>query len=100
YQLKLRNMQTRPRDFIVSIKGLPGAKMWDSMSSEADAAATLSIAAGPDRLETRRVLVRVPRERLGDEQTEFRFVVRAADGETDSRTTRFNGPEGAGTDDQ
>ncbi|MBU3079363.1 cytochrome c oxidase accessory protein CcoG [Sphingomonas quercus] len=93
YTVKLRNMEARPRDVSLSIEGLPGGVMWDSMSGEAGAGRTLRLTIAPDQVEQHRLYVRAPGE--GGAKEPFVFVVRALDDEpaSDREETRFDRPE-------
>ncbi|WP_431470592.1 cytochrome c oxidase accessory protein CcoG [Sphingosinithalassobacter sp. LHW66-3] len=92
YTVKIRNMETRPRPVRVSIEGLPGAVMWDSLGSDDSAAAALEIEVGPDQVERRRIYVRAPRE--GEAPAEFRFRLTSLDGTPaeDVDSVRFDRP--------
>lgn len=92
YTVKLRNMQSRPREMELSIVGLPGAMMWtDDMNRDSAARAIVREVAADVALPLR-VYVMAPR---GSEEQDFSFKVTAldAEGETDSTETAFNAPE-------
>ena len=93
YTLKLRNMESRPRDMEVTIEGLPGALMWtEEMSSDA-ATTTVTREVAADAIETMRAYVIVPAGEA--ESREFSFVVTSLDeqGESDTAGTRFDAPQ-------
>jgi cytochrome c oxidase accessory protein FixG len=48
YTVKLRNMESRPRQMEVAIEGLPGAVMWTDDMDRGDAKPALTIAVPPD----------------------------------------------------
>lgn len=95
YTVKVRNMETRPRPVRISIEGLPGALVWDSLSEESSAAQSITLTVGPDQVERRRLYVRAPR--AGAQPADFRFRVTALDpqGGGDDDATRFDRPETA-----
>ncbi|AJP71809.1 cytochrome c oxidase accessory protein CcoG [Sphingomonas hengshuiensis] len=93
YTVKVRNMETRPRPVRISIEGLPGALVWDSLSEESTAAQSLTLTVAPDQVERRRLYVRAPR--TGPQPADFRFRVTALDpqGGGDDDAARFDRPE-------
>lgn len=94
YTVKLRNMESRPRDMEIAMDGLPGAKMWtDDMPSE-EAVRTLTRKVPADATDVVRLYVVVPD---GTPAQEFSFTVRSLDekGESDSAETNFEAPETA-----
>ncbi len=95
YTLKLRNMESRPREMDISIEGLPGAVMWSEEMSHNSAARSITREVPADAIETMRAYVVAPRHTEGQD---FTFVLRSLDeqGETDSGEARFDAPEGHG----
>ncbi len=91
YTLRLRNMESRPRDMEIAIEGLPGAMMWSDTIRRGDAAASLTVAVPADQIETVRAYVTVPE---GTRAQDFAFRVTSLDEqrETDTATTRFSAP--------
>ncbi|MDH4987131.1 cytochrome c oxidase accessory protein CcoG [Aminobacter anthyllidis] len=92
YTVKLLNMVPEPRNFELSIEGLPGAAM-SVVGMDLPESRSITVEAEPDKLKTIRVYVRQPRENLADGQS-FKFiVVDKAGSETDSYVAKFNVPE-------
>jgi cytochrome c oxidase accessory protein FixG len=92
YTLKLRNMETRPRELRLELQGLPGATMWtDDMAREA-ASRSMLRQVEADSTRALRVYVIAPPQ---TEPGELRFVVSGVgdDTATDSATARFDAPE-------
>ncbi len=92
YTLKLRNMESRPRDMEIAIEGLPGAVMWTDTIRASDAAATQTVTVPADLVRQVRAYVAVPE---GARSQEFTFRVTSLDEqrETDTVETRFDAPE-------
>lgn len=93
YTLKIRNMESRPREMEIELVDLPGAVMWtDSISSDM-AAAKQTVSVEPDQVRTVRAYVAEP---AGAKAQEFSFRVTSLDeeGETDIVKTRFDAPGG------
>ncbi|HEY4545075.1 MAG TPA: cytochrome c oxidase accessory protein CcoG, partial [Pedomonas sp.] len=93
YTIKLLNMEPRPRTFTLTLEGPAGALMWDSYTTEAAAAETLSIPVGPDQTESRRIYVRVPAKSLSGSKADIRFIARAGEGAVVEHATHFDGPQ-------
>jgi cytochrome c oxidase accessory protein FixG len=94
YTVKLRNMESRPRQMRVSLNGLDGGTMWtDTMGAER-AARELEFAVTADATETVRVYVVSPR---GTASQDFAFDLLALDeqGESDVAEARFETPGGS-----
>jgi cytochrome c oxidase accessory protein FixG len=91
YTLKLRNMETRPRTMLVTLDGLPGAKLWTDAMPRESAARALRIEVAPDQVAPVRAYVLAP---AGTRHQEFRFTLRALDAEggSDSGETSFDAP--------
>ncbi len=92
YTLKLRNMESRPRDMEISIEGLPGAVMWTESVNRAQAAPTQIVSVPADLVRQVRAYVAVP---AGTPSQEFSFRVTSLDEqrESDIVQTRFDAPE-------
>ena len=91
YTLKLRNMQSRPREMEISLQGLNGAVMWtDGMPREA-AARSLRMTVAADAIQTVRAYVVVPSGTAGGA---FAFHLRTLDAapESDTSETSFVTP--------
>lgn len=93
YTLKIRNMESRPRDMEIAVVGLPDALMWTDRISRDDAAPSQTVAVEPDQVRTVRAYVVAPE---GTAETQFNFRVTSLDdqGETDMVETRFDAPGG------
>ena len=92
YTLKLRNMESRPRDMEISVAGLPGAVMWTDTIKRADAAPVQTVTVPADQTRAVRAYVAVPE---GVTTQEFAFTVTSLDEqrESDRVETRFDAPE-------
>ena len=93
YTVKLRNMQTRPRQMEVSLSGLTEGAMWKEGQSRDQATRTISITVPPDALAKLPIFLVAPGSGKGTEK--FAFTVRSTDGEaeTDSAEAIFERPE-------
>jgi polyferredoxin len=95
YTVKVLNKEARPRDFMVSVEGLPGARIWEALDTRGEAAPTYRVRVRPDGLETLHLYVKAPTAVLAGERTDFRFVAVAADsGERAGEDARFDAPAG------
>jgi cytochrome c oxidase accessory protein FixG len=92
YTVKLRNMQTRPREMEIDLAGLPGAAMWRDNESRDQAVRSLRITVPADALAKVPIFVAAPGN--GAVSEKFAFTVRSTDGEneTDSTETMFERP--------
>ncbi|MGH6760290.1 MAG: cytochrome c oxidase accessory protein CcoG [Phyllobacterium sp.] len=79
YTVKLLNMIPQPREFRVSIEGLPDATV-TVQDSQPGAAGDYIIPVEPDRLTTLRVFVSVPAASISGERTPFKINVADVDG--------------------
>jgi len=91
YTLKVRNMQSRPREMEITLDGLKPGKMWSDDIPEDDASRVLRRLVAADAIETVRAYVVVPQ---GTPAQPFSFHLRslAEDGETDVAETKFEAP--------
>ncbi|MFM5918170.1 MAG: cytochrome c oxidase accessory protein CcoG, partial [Novosphingobium sp.] len=92
YTLRLRNMESRPRQMEVSIEDLPGAKMWDESISRDHAASRLTFTVPADQLLQVRAYVVAP---ANTRSREFEFKITSLDDshETGEAETKFTAPE-------
>ena len=60
YTLKLRNMESRPREMEVSVEGLPGARMWTDTINAREAAPSITFNVPADQIRTVRAYVMAP----------------------------------------
>jgi cytochrome c oxidase accessory protein FixG len=91
YTVKIRNMETRPRNVTVTLEGLPGAVMWTETGSRETAGRTLAVTVPADALQKLRIFVAAP---AGEERREAAFALRALDAEGGSGRigVTFEGP--------
>ena len=89
YEVKLRNMQSRPRTMEIGATGLAGARIWNRDGNRRDAAPTLKVAVPADSVAKLTLFVAVPA--TGPDNSDFALTVRALDDEggADSARTRF-----------
>ncbi|MEN7537731.1 cytochrome c oxidase accessory protein CcoG [Aurantiacibacter flavus] len=91
YTLRLRNMESRPREMRVAIDDLPGAVMWSDTIAAENAAPAQTFTVPADQTLTVRAYVSAPADTLpGD----FAFTLTSLDeqGESDRTETSFNAP--------
>ena len=93
YTLKLRNMESRPREMEIAVEGLPGALMWTDTIGRDDAARTQIKTVPADQVLSVRAYVIAPE---GTSTQEFNFRVTSRDEQQESATTetRFDTPGG------
>jgi cytochrome c oxidase accessory protein FixG len=93
YTLKLRNMESRPRDMEVALQGLTGGQMWADTITRENAATKQKFLVPADQTLTVRAYVLAPESGAS---TQFSFGLTSLDEkrETDSVSTRFNAPGG------
>jgi cytochrome c oxidase accessory protein FixG len=91
YTLKIRNMETRPRPVRITVEGLPGASLWDSLASEKQASTSLQLTVPADQVEKRRIYVRAPRS--GPENYALRLEALDGQEAVDTDEVRFARPE-------
>ena len=92
YQVKIRNMEARPRSVEVSLAGIPGV-VWDEHGSREAGARSLRVTIEPDRVTKLQLFVAAPA--AGPQRAEISFTVRALDREGGSDTDHsfFERPE-------
>jgi hypothetical protein len=91
YTLKLRNMESRPRQMRIVLEGLPGAAMWTDEIGRADAARSVTASVPADSTASLRVYVIAPPDTPGQE---FEFDVTSMDEQVEmaEAETRFSAP--------
>jgi cytochrome c oxidase accessory protein FixG len=91
FSVKLRNMESRPREMEVAVSGLPGATMWSDDRPRSAAARALKQAVAADQSRIVRIYVIAP---SGTQAQDFGFTVRALDqeGGRDDHQTHFDAP--------
>ena len=92
YTVKLRNMQSRPRQMRINLEGLPGAAMWTDDMPRENAARALVRAVAADSVANLRIYVIAPPATAGQD---FAFTVASLDrqAESDTGEARFDAPE-------
>jgi cytochrome c oxidase accessory protein FixG len=98
YTLRLRNMESRPRQMEIALEDLPGAKMWDDTISRQQAASKLSFMVPADQLLAVRAYVVAP---ANTRSREFEFRITSLDEshESGEAETKFSAPEAKAGDD-
>ena len=91
YTLKLRNMESRPRQFEVTLAGLPGAVMWSDRIDRKQAARRLTVTVAADSTQALRTYVLAPPGTLSQD---FAFSLKSLgpQAETARGETRFAAP--------
>ncbi|MBX7535337.1 cytochrome c oxidase accessory protein CcoG [Qipengyuania sp. GH1] len=92
YTLKLRNMESRPRDMEIAIEGVPDAAMWTDTIAYRDAAAVQTVTVPADLVRQVRAYVAAPAGTVPQTLT-FRVTSLDQQRETDAVETRFDAPE-------
>jgi cytochrome c oxidase accessory protein FixG len=95
YTVKLRNMEDRPRDVVLSIEGLPNGAIYTDDMEASEAKASLNMQVPADETKRVRVYAVTPR---GAKPVGFLFDLKANDkeGGHDSSRTTFTTSEGNG----
>ncbi len=90
YTVKIINKQHAERHFTLAVEGLPGASI-DIVGNDVSAA---DLQVDPDDLESYRVFVSAPRDSLGDDSVDLRFLITdKADGAQVTYDSVFRGPK-------
>ena len=92
FTLRLRNMESRPRQMEIALEDLPGAKMWDESISRAQAADKLTFTVPADQLLQVRAYVVAPAN-ARTREFEFRITSLDAGRETGEAKAKFTAPE-------
>ena len=92
YTLKLRNMESRPRDMEIAIEGVPDAAMWTDTIAYPDSAAVQTVTVPADLVRQVRAYVAAPAGTVPQTLT-FRVTSLDQQRETDAVETRFDAPE-------
>ncbi|MXO96382.1 cytochrome c oxidase accessory protein CcoG [Erythrobacter aquimaris] len=92
FTLKIRNMESRPRDMEIALEGLEGGVMWTDAIGRDEAAATQTVTVAADQVRTIRAYVMAPHDAKSQD---FAFTVTSLDEqrESDHVETRFDAPE-------
>ena len=91
FAVRLRNMEGRPRQFAITIDGVPGAKMWSDDMGQASAARRLVRTVAADQTDSLRLYVAAPRG-TGPQQLGFTMTALDAEGGTVRYASRFDAP--------
>ena len=93
YTVKVRNMETRPREVELVIKGLPDAVAWTTNGSRETASHRVKVSVAPDSVQKVRLFVAAPS--AGPARTDFEIEAIALTGNErgDSDSVRFERPE-------
>ncbi|NMW30527.1 cytochrome c oxidase accessory protein CcoG [Altererythrobacter sp. RZ02] len=92
FTVRIRNMESRPRDMKLEIGGLPDGLMWTDDTARADAARSIIRAVPADATQPVRVYVIAPSDTVTQN---FTFTVTSQDeqSEQDAAEVRFESPE-------
>ncbi|MDZ7587642.1 MAG: FixG Ig-like domain-containing protein [Parasphingorhabdus sp.] len=93
FTVKVRNMETRPREVELVVKGLPSAVVWTSTGSRETASQRVKLSVAPDAVQKVRLFVAAPA--AGPARTDFEIEAIALSGNErgDSDSVRFERPE-------
>lgn len=93
YTVKVRNMEARPREVELVIKGLPNAVAWTTNGSRETASQRVKVNVTPDSVQKVRMFVAAPA--TGPARTDFEIEAIALSGNErgDSDNVRFERPE-------
>jgi cytochrome c oxidase accessory protein FixG len=91
YTLKIRNMESRPRQMEVALEGLAGGVFWTDTIQRDDAATTQVFTVPADQTQTVRAYVIVPPDSTPGEFA-FRVTSQDEQRESESETTTFDMP--------
>ena len=95
FDVRIRNMENRPREMTLGLDGLDGAVMWSGSGNRDQALRSFTITVPPDQLLSTRVFVAAPF--AGETSEDFGFTVSAGEGEdaeTAIEAARFTRPGG------
>ncbi|MDT0574945.1 cytochrome c oxidase accessory protein CcoG [Croceicoccus sp. F390] len=95
YTLKLRNMESRPRDMEIAVAGLPGAVMWTDSIGREEAASKQTVSMPADQTRTVRAYVMAPPDTKAQDFT-ISVTSLDAQAERDENSTRFTAPGDTG----
>ena len=95
YTVKVRNMETRPRDVELVVTGLPGASVWTADTDRVDGKTTVDLRVAPDSIQKVRLFVAASAK--GPERADFSISAKAKSGNEkgDSDVVVFERPEGS-----
>lgn len=91
YQVKIRNLEARPREVEVTMTGVPGV-IWTEGGNRDGASRSVRLRLEADKVAKERIFVAAPE--AGPQRAEISFTVRALDGgETATTSNYFERPE-------
>jgi cytochrome c oxidase accessory protein FixG len=92
YEIKIRNLEARPRDVELTIGGMPGT-IWTETGDRARGGRSVRVRLEADKVARERIFVAAPLP--GPQRSDLAFTVRALDpqGETATTTSFFERPE-------
>ena len=92
FTLRLRNMQSRPRDMEIALVGLPGAVMWNERIARKAATRSMIVPVPADSTQTLRAYILSP---SGTPAQDFTFTLTSLDqeGESDRVETHLAAPQ-------
>ena len=93
YTVHVQNKHHDERTFVLSVEGLPGARL-AVVDAENDLAAEMTVTA--DQMESFRIFVTVPRGGVHEEATDITFRLRGAGGEMVQYDSVFRAPDHGG----
>jgi cytochrome c oxidase accessory protein FixG len=93
YTLKLRNMESRPRQMEIALQGLPGALLWTDTIAQTAAARSQVFEVPADETRTVRAYVAAP-PRTAQQTFAIVLISRDEQAERDVSETLFNAPGG------
>lgn len=93
YTIRVRNMQSRPREMEIRIEGVPGAVLWDEGGARESAGRSIRLTVPADEVARTRLFVAAPG--AGEPHADLVFDVRALDreGGEDRESSSFERPE-------
>ncbi|MBX9796703.1 cytochrome c oxidase accessory protein CcoG [Sphingomonas sp.] len=98
YTVKIRNMETRPRDFTIAIGALPQAVLWSDAGNRDAAGRSIVVHVAPDQVAAVQLFVAAPVAGPEQARIDFRLTARDAEGGQVVRTSRFDRPDEQGDD--
>ncbi|MGJ8537177.1 MAG: FixG Ig-like domain-containing protein, partial [Parasphingopyxis sp.] len=93
FDVKIRNMENRPRTMRLELEGLEGGVMWAGSGSRDQALRAFDITVPADQLLNTRVFVAAPHD--GEAREDFTFIVTTTGGEEEEtafESARFSRP--------
>ena len=93
YTVKIRNMETRPREVALVIKGLPNAVAWTSTGNRETAGQRITVTVAPDTVQKVRLFVVAPVKGVARTDFEIEAVALTGNERGDSDSVRFERPE-------